>query len=746
MPPPMTRRSVRTTFRQLWWAPLLCCALAWLLARTDTGREFEWRTLDWRTQARVPWQPPPDSRVVLVLFDDDTEMNLVSWPPPRNYHGTLIELMSVAGLRVACMDVFLTAPRDAETDALMAAGAQAARERGTEVVTGAVSSEFEVAGEDPAAAGPTRPLRRIEGDASRLVGDEYAAAPFAALRAVTHYGFVDVEKEARDGIVRRLPLVVRIGRDIYPGLALQTLMRHFGVEPEQVHGRLGDALHLPVRGREVRIPMDARGRVLVNYRHEALNAPSIFPTYSYRGLLLGLHARHVEPNPNALPPPLLRGKIAIIGLFATGNADAGPTPLSPFSPLPLVHANLVDNVLGEDFAREADPRWVWALALVVGWLAVGLTAGRSVNLLVTGTVLVAGAYVAAAFGAWIAASLWLPLVGPLTGFGLLQFLLIARRIVEEQRAKQAIQGMFGAYVSPQVVERLVSAGTPPRLGGHEETVTAYFSDIQGFSGFSERLPAPRLVELMNEYLTACTDIVQEEGGTLDKYIGDAVVAMFGAPVPQPDHAYRACVSALRVQRRLGELREKWRAEGDRWPPVVAEMRSRIGLNSGRVVVGNMGSRTRFNYTMMGDDVNLAARMESGAKSWGSFLLCTESTRSACVAHGGDRILFRPLGRIVVKGRTQAVPIFDVVGFREDLAPSVLECLGRFAEGLGRFHAQDWDAAERAFRLSLALEPLQPGRDPGVASNPSQVFLDLVGSLRSRSPGPDWDGVHRMTEK
>jgi adenylate cyclase len=492
--------------------------------------------------------------------------------------------------------------------------------------------------------------------------------------------------------------------------------------------------------------MDARGRVLVNYRHEALNAPSVFPTYSYRGLLLGLHARYVEPNRDALPPPLLRGKIALIGLFATGNADAGPTPLSPFSPLPLVHANLVDNVLGDDFAREADPRWVWGLALVVGWLGVGLTAGRSVNLLVAGTVLAAGTYVAAAFGAWIAASLWLPLVGPLTGFGLLQFLLIARRIVEEQRAKQAIQGMFGAYVSPQVVDRLVSAGTPPQLGGHEETVTAYFSDIQGFSGFSEQLPAPRLVELMNEYLTACTDIVQAEGGTLDKYIGDAVVAMFGAPVPMPDHAYRACVSALRVQHRLGELRAKWRAEGDRWPPVVARMRSRIGLNSGRVVVGNMGSRTRFNYTMMGDDVNLAARMESGAKSWGTYLMCTEATRLACVEHGGDRVVFRPLGRIVVKGRTQAVPIHEVVGLRESITAETRECLAAFADGLDRFLARDWAGAEASFQRSAALEPLRPGRDEGVADSPSTVFLAMAGRYAATPPPDDWNGVHLMHEK
>ena len=221
--------------------------------------------------------------------------------------------------------------------------------------------------------------------------------------------------------------------------------------------------------------------------------------------------------------------------------------------------------------------------------------------------------------------------------------------------------MFGTYVSPAVVGQLVKSGQPPRLGGHEEEITAYFSDIQGFSRFAELMPPERLVELMNEYLTACTDVVTEEGGTLDKYIGDAVVAMFGAPIAQRDHAYRACLVALRVQARLAELRAKWREEGDRWPAVVAEMQTRIGLNSGPCVIGNMGSRTRFNYTMMGDNVNLAARMESGAKSWGVFTLCTEATRRACEQHAGDRVVFRPLGKIRVIGRAKPVAVFEVIG-------------------------------------------------------------------------------------
>jgi adenylate cyclase len=255
-----------------------------------------------------------------------------------------------------------------------------------------------------------------------------------------------------------------------------------------------------------------------------------------------------------------------------------------------------------------------------------------------------------------------------------------------------------------------------------------------------------LVELMNEYLTACTDVVTEEGGTLDKYIGDAVVAMFGAPIALRDHAFRACLVALRVQRRLAQLREKWRAEGDRWPAIVSEMRTRIGLNSGSCVIGNMGSRTRFNYTMMGDHVNLAARMESGAKSWGVFTLCTEATRRGCELLGGDRVVFRALGRVRVMGRDKSVAVHEIVGLREDISADTRACLTQFDAALARFMARDWAAAEAGFAASAALEPHQPDRDVGVASNPSLMYAGLARRFAAQPPAPDWDGTHVMTEK
>jgi adenylate cyclase len=355
-------------------------------------------------------------------------------------------------------------------------------------------------------------------------------------------------------------------------------------------------------------------------------------------------------------------------------------------------------------------------------------------------------YIAVAASMWVQFSLWLPIVWPIFGFVTLQIFMISRRLLAEQRAKAQIKGMFGTYVSPALVNRMVASGESPQLGGHEDEITAYFSDIQGFSGFSEKLEPAKLVELMNEYLTACTDIVQGEGGTLDKYIGDAVVAMFGAPIALPDHAFRACVASQRVQKKLLELRAKWEAEGDKWPKIVWRMQSRIGLNSGNCIIGNMGSRTRFNYTMMGDNVNLAARMESGAKAWGVYTMCSEATKAACEQHGGDRVIFRSLGKVVVMGRSKPVPFYEIVGLKEDVTPQTLACLAIFAEGMTKYYAQDWEGALACFARSELLEPNVPGKTPGVSSNPSLVFQDKVRHFQEDPPPAGWDGVHVAKEK
>ena len=419
-------------------------------------------------------------------------------------------------------------------------------------------------------------------------------------------------------------------------------------------------------------------------------------------------------------------------------------------PVPQVgfHGNLIKTLTSGLYLRHV-PRWseyafIFVLTLVVSSLAA--TGGRRglVFKLVAG-VLVTG-YIAVNYYAFASHQLVLPMVAPLGAVFTTSFAAIGWQLIEEEKQKGRIKGMFGTYVSPQLVDSIVNSGEEPQLGGHEAEITPYFSDIQAFSTFSEKLAPAQLVELMNEYLTACTDIVLAEGGALDKYIGDAVVAMFGGLVPLPDHAYRACVASQLVHLKLADLRAKWKSEGDKWPEIVWRMQSRIGLNSGKATVGNMGSAARFNYTMMGDNVNLAARMESGAKAYGVYTMVAEATKVACVKFGGDRVVFRYLDKIVVKGRTIPVPIYEIVGLKEDVTAQTRECLALFEQGIARYLAQDWDGAEALFRRSAELEPHQPGRDPGVENNPSLTLAARCAYMRSHPPGTGWDGVYVMKEK
>ena len=219
--------------------------------------------------------------------------------------------------------------------------------------------------------------------------------------------------------------------------------------------------------------------------------------------------------------------------------------------------------------------------------------------------------------------------------------------------------------------------------------------MQSFSAFSEKLSPEQLVDLMNEYLTAMTDILMDEGCYVDKYIGDAIVGIFNAPVELKDHALKACVSSQLMQKKQVDLREKWKIEGDKWPPIVSQMQTRMGVNTGPATVGNMGSEKRFNYTMMGDTVNLAARCESGAKAYGVYTMVTGETKDEAEKFG-DVCVFRFLDKIIVKGRTQPAEMHEIMGLRADMSEEAFECLSVYDEAMKNYLAQKLEQSDRTF--------------------------------------------------
>lgn len=540
----------------------------------------------------------------------------------------------------------------------------------------------------------------------------------------------------------------------YNHMSIELARLYWGLPPEGLK-RSDDALTFvrPDGAILQRVPLREKQLLDINWfsAWESIENPreSFYVVYTYAVALTSKDEEERKLAQEFFAREKWRDAVVLIGPVDPLLQDLATTPFDD-DPVPKVgvHGNLLKTIVSGRFLQTMSPWTTYALIFVLtliiaGFAAAGGSGGARSKLT---ALLLLISYIWGAFHLFAKSDLILPLVAPIGAIFSTTFVAVAWQLIEEERQKRRIKGMFGAYVSPELVNRMSEAEEEPKLGGHDAEITAYFSDIQGFSTFSEKLKSGPLVELMNEYLTACTDIVTEEGGTLDKYIGDAVVAMFGAPIPMKDHAFRACVATQRVHLKLAELREKWKAEGEKWPDIVGKMQSRIGLNSGTCMIGNMGSRTRFNYTMMGDNVNLAARMESGAKSWGAYTMCTEATKQACEEHGGDRVVFRPLGRIVVKGRTLAVPIYEIVGLKENLSHQTFECIEIFSGAMKYYYARDWDNALRLLRRSRDAEFNIPGKTPGVVSNPSLIYIDIIEHYKVEPPPENWDGVYVMKEK
>jgi adenylate cyclase len=266
------------------------------------------------------------------------------------------------------------------------------------------------------------------------------------------------------------------------------------------------------------------------------------------------------------------------------------------------------------------------------------------------------------------------------------------------------------------------------LGGREMELTAFFSDVADFTSISEQLSAPELVEVLNEYFTAMTDIVTDHGGYLDKYVGDAIVAVFGAPVHYADHAAKAVFVALEMQRKLPSMREKWKSEGR------PELRARIGISSGSIVVGNMGSKARLNYTIMGDPVNLASRLEGVNKQYGTNIMISEFAYALCKSD----IKAREVDLIRVKGKAKPVSIYEVLArSNEHLPDDIEQAVRHFVSGLQSYRSKDWRAAQEAFERALAARP---------EDGPSLTYLKRCKEFMVSPPPDDWDGVYVMTSK
>ncbi len=332
----------------------------------------------------------------------------------------------------------------------------------------------------------------------------------------------------------------------------------------------------------------------------------------------------------------------------------------------------------------------------------------------------------------------IPVVAPIFGLFFTYTSNVLYRFIVEQKDKRFLKNTFGTYISPELIDQMYESKQQPKLGGDEGERTAFFTDIQSFSTFSEKLSATKLVELLNEYLTSMTDILMENRGTLDKYEGDAILAFYGAPVPVEKHAYYACLTAVLMQVELEKLREKWKSEDDKWPEIVHNMRVRIGIATGSIVTGNMGSINRMDYTMMGDVVNIAARLESSAKQYGIYNQVSNTTYETVK----DDFIWRHLDYVVLVGKKEPIDVYELIAETGKTNTEEINLLEAFHEARELYLSQKWDAAIEAFGVSDKLEDMFPGR----FTNPSQVYIKRCDHFKANPPGDDWDGSWTLTKK
>ena len=697
---------------------LAAAAVALALWLPGALESIEYRTWDWRVRLFARPGPATDD-IVLILLDQQSldwgkKENALSWPWPREMYAIVSEFCRKAGAKSLAFDVLYTEPSfyGVEDDAALG---QAMTEYGR--VVGAMFLT------DEGGSLPQWPAEFPEPDISVEGLDEWktAEAPNLVEFRTADFPIGEVHRGARvlantnftqdrDGVYRRGSLFSVFDGRIVPSMGLAAWLA----------GNPGSHVLSIVPGR-VRadsfvVPIDRNGRAILRYRGTA----AVYRPFSAAAIIQS-ELRMRDGEAPTVDPGLLKDKYVFFGFSAPGLLDLRHSPVDGAHPGVAINATVLDNLLSQDFMRSAP--LVPAIALLVlmcigAGIAVSsaATAGRSMIsyalLLPLAPVLAAGAYV---LGWWLhLMSLELGVVLALVGSSLVSY-------ATEGKQKRFLKGAFRQYLSPTVIEQIIAHPERLKLGGELRELSIFFSDLQGFTTISEKLKPEDLTSLLNEYLSAMTDIIQEEGGTIDKFEGDAIIAFWNAPLEVPDHAVRTVRAALRCQEKLAEMRSslKERYGGD--------LMMRIGMNSGRAVVGNMGSRTRFDYTMLGDAVNLAARLEGTNKQFRNYTMISGTTRTLM----GDAFPVRELSRIAVVGRKEPVVVFEpMTSAAFEARRRVLEVFDR---GLRSYYEGRFPEAIRAFEGIAADDP------------PAAAYIEQCRRLEKEHAGP-WTGVWVMKEK
>jgi adenylate cyclase len=661
----------------------LVILLTLLLRLTPAMEVAEAKSYDLRTG----WLADPshaDSSIVIIAIDENS-LDVYGdeygrWPWPREPMGYLHWYAAAAGARAVVFDIQFPEPdRYAEGDTILA---ELLAETGNGIIAFTMSPgdsaraarwERELAADTAEGLGEEaraylRTTAALREEAQRYVAEHavgpvgggfpegvlpdlaYSEAPHPLFgRAAAGMGVVNWTP-GPDGVTRAQPLLVEHENRLYPSLAMAAARfldpERYGGAPEWEDGT--------VRLAGARVPVVDRARMIIDwhgpYLREGRQTYPVYPAYQVLNSFKAVRTGYAPP----LPPETFRDKVVFIAATAAGAFETRATPVAPHDPGVMIHAALLDNLLNGDFTRRAGGAANVALLVATVLLAVLLAVlfeSAWVGVLGTGGVLVAAGGVAT----WaLANGVWLDMAAPLFGGALAFAGAYVGNYLTEGREKDRVRDLFSRYVSPEYVSRLADDYQNVKLGGERIPVTLLFSDIRGFTSLSEKLDPETVIEMLNEYLDKMAEVVFRHGGTLDKFIGDAVMAFWNAPVRVADHPVRAVEAALDMIEELGQLNERW-ASMD----APAQLAIGIGINTGEAIVGNIGSLERkLDYTAIGDTVNLASRLEGLNKEYGSSIIISEGTRRE-LPEGAYAL--EPIDEVKVKGKEKAVQIYELKG-------------------------------------------------------------------------------------
>ncbi len=728
-------------------------------------QKLELQSLDARFHLRGP--RAHDENIVIVGLDEDTLQQVGSFPIARNIYAQMVDQLAKGGAKVIAFDANFPVPE--KNSAVEALKTLESRVSGAPSVTKEIqkmeltadndailAESFKRAGNvvlghlflDPIRAKSVtnqgreeylnilsrRPFPQIQkvskgkdfekDSAFEAAHGQVARGVYANIRTLAEsaksYGFFDDEADA-DGTFRRATLLILYaGSDFFPSLAVQTVREFEDIKDQDVVAYIAETGFERMELGRHTLHIQGDGHALINF---------VGPYLSYK------HYSMIDVVKGIVPPETFKGKIVIFGATAVAIGDIRNIPFPDPGYMGVeIHANIVDNILhsgesGRGFlSRGINEESIDVFFILLFGAGLGYWFLHSKPSTATASAVAAlFIFAAVVYLAFAYLGMWLSFVVP-TGTLIANYAGITSfRMIFEEREKQRVRNTFKRYVSPGVISLIEK--DPQRYfkpGGESKDLTVMFSDIRSFTSLSEGLTPDELVTLLNEYLGEMTDIIFKHWGTLDKYIGDAVMGFWGSPFPAKDHAVRGCAAALEMHARLHELNQKWVADGGQ------ALAAGIGLNTGIVNVGNMGSAKRFAWTVMGDNVNLASRLEGASKEYRVSIIVGRGT----FEEAKTQYVFRELDRICVKGKVQPIQIYELLDHIAN-QDKHNERIALWSKALGFYLRGEWEHGIRAFEAVLERYP-----DDG----PSSVFLHRCEEKMTEAPVADWDGVWVMKSK